>query len=295
MGNDLLEFNGMLAGLRAWSRAAGLLRGQRTRGIEAVQSTLRNYIAHPIGYNGGTPVDAALALRDLAEFINQLWGHHPTPGGRLYPAPVEREIAVLSWNDEGSVYLASAEALRDEVDVDGCSYILIRSVSRAGARPDDAYWSEFDARFETTQYPADYLWGPGTRGEALAWLDAEQPQGDIVDYIDRIFLLREHDGQIYPPMRPEVVAGLNQSEWQGTWHTVKADFPEHAFSHVRGRASSPADHARQGDCKACPAHHLASGDHERALRAAENILGPIHAQQPPRVCVPHALHWPHRF
>lgn len=294
VGSTLIDFNGMLAGLRTWARAASLLRGQRTRGIEHAMSNLRNAVAHPSGYHRTTPVEAARTLHDLTEFINQLWGH-PTPGGRLYPAPVERDIVVIAWNNEGSVHMAQADALRDDTGADGYVYLLIRSASRPGSRYEDAYWSAFDARFETTQFPSDYLWGPGSRSDALAWLDSEQPKGDTVDYVDRVFMLREHDGQVYPPMRPEVAAGLTEEEQRGTWHTVRADFPEHAFAHVRSLNGAPDAHARTGDCRICAAHHLGSGSHEQALRAAEDAIGVVTPRRLPAVRIPDSFFWPHRF
>ncbi|MEU5335596.1 hypothetical protein AB0G51_20005 [Streptomyces asoensis] len=294
VGTKLIDFNGMLAGLRAWARAAGLLRGQRTRGIEHAMSKLRDAVAHPTGYHRTMPVETARTLHDLAELINQLWGH-PTPGGRLYPAPVERDVVVMAWNDEGSVQMAQADALRDDTDADGYLYVLIRSASCPGSRYEDAHWSAFDSRFETTQFPTEYLWGPGSRSDALAWLDAEQPKGDTVDYVDRVFMLREHDDKVYAPMRPEVAAGLTEEEQRGTWHTVRADFPEHAFAHVRGLSGSPHAHARTGDCRSCAAHHLGSGSHEQALRAAEDANGVITAQRPPAVRIPDSFFWPHRF
>ncbi|MFI6357747.1 hypothetical protein ACIBJF_35125 [Streptomyces sp. NPDC050743] len=113
--------------------------------------------------------------------------------------------------------MGQADALRDDTDADGYLYLLIRSVSGPGSRYEDAYWSAFDARFETTQFPAEYLWGPGSRSDALAWLDAEQPKGDFVDYVDRVFMLREHDGQVYPPMHPEVAAGLTERPVPRRW------------------------------------------------------------------------------
>ncbi|MER8119863.1 hypothetical protein [Streptomyces sp. NPDC094031] len=294
VGTTLIDFNGMLAGLRSWARAAGLLRGQRPRRVEYAMSRLRDAVAHPTGYHRTMPVETARTLHDLAELINQLWGH-PTPGGRLYPAPVERDIVVMAWNHEGGVQMAQADALRDDTDVDGYHYILIRSASRPGSRYEDAHWSAFDARFETTQFPTEYLWGPGSRSAALAWLDAEQPKGDTVDYVDRVFMLREYDDKVYAPMRPEVAAGLTEEEQRGTWHTVRADFPEHAFAHVRGLSESPRAHPRTGDCSNCAAYHLGSGSHEQALRAAEDAIGVVTPRRPPDVRIPDSFFWPHKF
>ncbi|MBV9023888.1 MAG: hypothetical protein JO362_08870 [Streptomycetaceae bacterium] len=106
------EFNGMLNGLLAWARREGLIRGQFNRSLEPVQQALRNIVAHG-EYHLETPVEAARELSDLAEFINHLWGQ-PTPGGRLYPAPVRRDIVAIGWSDDGqSTRAGSADQLVD--------------------------------------------------------------------------------------------------------------------------------------------------------------------------------------
>jgi len=110
-----VEFNGMLSGLRGWARAAGLLRGQRNRGVERAVATLRNFVAHPTAPQTLTPVDTARTLSDLAEIINQLWGV-PTPGGRLYPAPAPREIVVIAWDDAHRSQVFLAKQLGDGTD-----------------------------------------------------------------------------------------------------------------------------------------------------------------------------------
>lgn len=156
------------------------------------------------------------------------------------------------------------------------------------------HWAEFDARYETTQYPADYLWGPGTRSAAAAWLEREQPQGDTIDHLDRVFLVRVHDGQILPPMRPEVAAGVIEAERSGNWYAVRADYPVDAFAHVRGRTEGSFGHARRGDCGACFVHVLGSGSHQQAIAAVAAVLGPVAPKHPPTVRVPHSRHWPDR-
>ncbi|MEU9247747.1 hypothetical protein [Streptomyces sp. NPDC048385] len=45
VGSTLIDFNGMLAGLRTWARAANLLRGQRTRCIEHSETGIRRTLA----------------------------------------------------------------------------------------------------------------------------------------------------------------------------------------------------------------------------------------------------------
>ncbi|MFI1890257.1 hypothetical protein [Streptomyces jumonjinensis] len=291
VGGELIGFDGMLSSLMCWARTVGLLRGQRARAYEKRLRDCRNRVAHSSGFHGSSPVEAARELCDLAEFINQLWGQ-PTPGGRQYPAPVRREVAVISWNDTGSVSLGAAAALHEDRETEGRSHVLIRTASLPGARPEDPHWMDFDTLYETTYYPTGYLWGPGTRSEALAWLDREQPEGDFADYMDRVFMVRVHDDRLHPPMRPEVAAGLNGTETEGVWHTLRADFPLDAFNHARGLQDPASKHTPgQGECPTCPVRVLASGAHSEALAAAETALGAIAPVRPAEAGVPHPLHW----
>lgn len=287
----------MLAHLNIWARRAGLLRGQRARHEERAWSDMRNFVAHGT-YGIEMPVEAARTLRDLAEFINQLWGA-PTPGGRCYPAAVPRVVAALSWNEAGHV-VWSEDALREQADepTNSSTFLLVRAVARRGVHPVDEHLLEFDSRFETTQYPSDYLWGPGSRAEALAWLEAAQPQGDAVDHLDQVLLAREHEGIVYPPMRPEVAAGIEAEHQPGRWHAVRADFPGDAFAHARGTLSDPGEHGQPGtDCPAqgCSVHVLGAGSYKEALAAAEQAHGTIEPEQPPRAVVPQRIVWPNRF
>ncbi|MEU1528068.1 hypothetical protein [Streptomyces fagopyri] len=299
VANQAIEFNGMLHGLRLWARTAGLLRGRRSRAVEEALARLRNYVAHPSGHHVDTPVEAARTVQDLAELINQLWGQ-ATPGGRLYPAPLRREVAVLSWNGSGRARMEPAHALAvpgpmEDQEDDEYQHVVVRAIPFVpGSRWDDAHWSEFDTRYETTRFPTDYLWGPGTREEAQAWLEQERPEGDSVDFTDRVFLVQDH-GRLLPPMRPAVAAGLPDDERLGVWHAVRADFPDDAFAHVRGSGDRSAGHARRpGNCPACSAEVLGSGSYDQALRAAAAALGPIQAVQLPSVRLPLSTFWPDR-
>ena len=294
-----IEFNGMLHGLRLWARTAGLLRGRRSRAVEDALAKLRNHVAHPTRHHIDTPVDAARTVQNLAELINQLWGQ-ATPNGRLYPAPLRREVAVLSWNDTGRSRMELADALiasglTEEPESDEYQHVVVRAVPfGTGSRWEDAHWAEFDTRYETTQLPTDYLWGPGSRKEARAWLEQERPEGDSTDFTDRVFLVQDH-GRLLPPMRPAVAAGLHGHERTGVWHAVRADFPTDAFAHVRGSGERNAGHTRRpGDCPACTAEVLGSGTYDDALHAAAADLGPIQAVRLPSVRLPSSLFWPHR-
>jgi hypothetical protein len=60
----------------------------------------------------------------------------------------------------------------------------------------------FDPRFETTRYPVELLWGPGTAEQARAWVEAHRPVDDEVDTLDRYFVIRHHGDRIGPPAAP---------------------------------------------------------------------------------------------
>ncbi|MFG3385565.1 hypothetical protein [Streptomyces rochei] len=300
VADQAIEFNGMLHGLRLWARTAGLFRGRRSRAVEDALAKLRNYVAHPSGHHVDTPVGAARTVRDLAELINQLWGQ-ATPDGRLYPAPLRREIVVLSWNGSGRTRMEPASALtvpdpvEDQESDDEYQHVVVRAIPFIpGSRWNDPHWAEFDSRYETTRFPTEYLWGPGTREEARAWLEQERPDGDSVDFTDRVFLVQDH-GRLLPPMRPAVAAGLPDDERAGVWHAVRADFPDDAFAHVRSSGDRSAGHTRRpGDCPACSTEFLGSGTYDEAHRAAAVALGPIRAVHLPSVRLPSSTFWPNR-
>lgn len=292
VGSGKVEFNGMLDGLRRWARAAGLLRGQRSRGIEGALAKLRNFVAHPIGYQLDTPVDAARMLHDLAEIINQLWGR-ATPGGRLYAAPVPRDVTAIGWSSSGRISIGHAQNLLVDAGDDDREYVLVRAVFYPGER-EDPHLMEYDARYETTAYPTQLLWGPGSRGDAAQWLKEHQPQPDTCDHLDRVFLVRHQEGRTLTPMRPQVAAALSADQRSGTWYTIRADYPSDAFAHARALSDKGTGHNHKGDCRACHTHTLAVGSYDQALAAATTALGPVTPEEAPDVCTPLTWNWPIR-
>lgn len=280
-------FNGTLDGLYRWARREGLLRGQRNRGREKTKARMRNHVAHPSGYHLFTPVEASQALGDLAEIINHLWGH-TTPGGRLYPAPVPHSIVAIGWRAaSGQTMVCRAENLAVSSE-DAFEYVLVRAVFSPG-EAEDPNLMEFDSRFETTAYPADLLWGPGTRAEALAWLTENNPASSTCDYLDRVFLIRHHDGHLSLPMRPAIAAGLPTHRRTGTWYAVRADDPREAFAHIRQQLDASAQHTPAGECRGCSAETLARGDHRQALAAAEQAGASVAPVDPADVKAPTAF------
>ncbi|MFD7924005.1 hypothetical protein ACFV3R_32970 [Streptomyces sp. NPDC059740] len=280
------EFNGMLTGLLAWARREGLIRGQRNRHTERALKALRNIVAHG-EYHLATPVEAARELSDLAEVINHLWGH-PTPGGRLYPAPVQRDVVAIGWSDDGERTIAGyADQLADAVDDEKFTYVLVRAVFCPGGVTDPNLL-DYDARRASTSFPAQYLWGPGPREQAVAWLSEHQPEPDLCDYLDQIVLVRLHDGHVDLPVYPGVAAGLPAAEQSGAWHALRVDRGLDALTHARALASAPAGHASTGECRHCPTETLATGDLVAVLEAVRSAGADTTPQIVPDVRTPFA-------
>jgi hypothetical protein len=203
----LIYFDGMLDSLLRWARAEGLLRGQRNRQLEPVLKKFRNDVAHGSGHHLVMPVDSARTISDAAEIINHLWGS-PTPGGRLYPAPIRRIIQVVAWAPGRTVMSGPAGRPPDPQFADW-TCALVRAV------PHDEGLMRLDALYESTTYPCDFVWGPGAWKDASAWLEQEQPPEDEVDVLDRLFFVQRHNGRLYLPRSPHVVAGLAEEERHG--------------------------------------------------------------------------------
>ncbi|MEU7822984.1 hypothetical protein [Catellatospora sp. NPDC049133] len=265
-----IAFNGMLDGLRSWARAEGLLLGQLNLRIETALTNLRNWVAHPNGHQLEGPSSAMGTLRDVAEIINQLWGHR-TPGGRLYPEPATRQIMAISWDPaSGDQFTEPAEHLLADDDASGLRYLIVRGVDEPD-HPGNLGLFGFDALHEATRYPAQWLWGPGDRASAADWLRQQQPQPDQVDHFDHLYLLRHHGGRLYRPMRHDVAASLTDQEREGTWFAVRADDPSRALLHVRGLLTAESC-GEQERCDTCSAMHLASGSFADVLAALPPVL-----------------------
>ncbi len=155
-----MDFRGGMAQLQEWARRENLLDGQRNKRLDPVHVSMRNAVAHPHYHLAMTP-DSARTIRDLAEMINRLWGHR-TPGGRLYPAPLDRQILVVAWTDseQGVTHTLLrdyqlADFLRDPAaTAEGpWTCIVVRGVF------EDESVMEFNAQYEYTNCPADLLWG----------------------------------------------------------------------------------------------------------------------------------------
>ena len=262
--------------LLRWAHQVGVLNGQTNKRVQlAVFGDLRNHFAHGSNVERlGTPVDSSRSINDVAEIINRLWGF-TTPEGRLYPSPIQRHPLVLSWNDAwpartGAEFRTIFTSELAQAPDDGWTYLLVLApdIEQHGLEA-------FDARYDTTSFPLKYLWGPGARDQARAWLAEHQPPSDEVTPLDRLFLIRRQGGKVYLPVRPENFLSLPREHRRGTWKLVMADFPNDAHYHVRhqnqGQRNCPQEHG-------CPVTVVATGSWgsvETRLRQLRPDLTPV--------------------
>jgi hypothetical protein len=262
---SVIRFDGMLDSLLRWAREVGLLRGQRNRVLDPVLRSMRDHVAHGAGSHLLMPMSSARAISDVVEIVNQLWGV-ATPGGRLYPAPVRREVQAVGWSPRGGIMTALAALAPDEPaagqaaagasgedPADDWTWVLVRAV------PHDEGLMRFDSLFEVTNYPCELLWGPGTAGEAAEWMGRERPLGDTVDVLDRLFLVQYHGNRLYLPRCPEIALGLASPERAGTWFLIRADSAMAAFGHARNVVMGGDGCSRRGPCQQCAAETLRRG------------------------------------
>jgi hypothetical protein len=221
-----LRFRGTLTQLLDWARQEALFAGQRTKYLEPYFVKDRNRVAHG-SYELVMPTDAARMIYDMGETINRLWGHR-TPGGRLYPTPIQRSTVLIAWTDGGNHITAlRPDQLRDFDPPGDWQWLVLLGVERDGAL------FEFDARYDRTVFPADLLWGPGGRAEAVEWLAEHGTRTDFYDNVDQPFVVQVADAKTYLPRRPGAALSLPTDRRGGTWHLLLADHPLEAFSFVR--------------------------------------------------------------
>jgi hypothetical protein len=136
------QFNGNMNSLLRWARAKGVFYGERNAVIEEAIRKLRNLGAHPHSVPLLNPQDSALAIRDVAELINHLWGHS-TPGGRLYGQQQHDQIFMVRWSSGGFDKLLTVQQFRElasqDRDKSECWWRIVKA-DHAG----DVYWFMID-------------------------------------------------------------------------------------------------------------------------------------------------------
>ncbi|WP_446210359.1 hypothetical protein [Micromonospora sp. IBSANI012] len=276
-----VRFRGMLTDLLRWARDHRLLRGQRVRRHEGLVVEMRNHLSHARPDHIHTPVDATIGLHDLAEFINQPWGV-AIPGGRRYPAPVQREVLAIGWSPTtGARAITRAENLTTEEDP-SWRWLLLRAVT------DDYEVERFDSRYVTTRLPAEYLSGPGRADDAVAWLASHQPPANETDPVDRLYLLRHDGNMLYLPQTPEVFAATPPEQRRGQWRLLRADNGNDAFVCVRALLNPHEDH---NNCL-CPVQRLTRGSWSKMREKLRHLQPTLVAHLPADVRVPTPLPWP---
>jgi len=166
--------------------------------------------------------------------------------------------------------------------------VLVRAV------PYDEGLRRLDALYESTTYPCDLIWGPGTWKDAAAWLEQEQPPEDEVDVLDRLFLVQHHNGRIYLPRTPDVAAGLAEEGQHGIWYLIQADYPSDALRHARAHAAGQC-RPETGPCTKCPAESVGAGTWLEMLTLAADTGRTVTPRRPPEIAVPSIRAWPRFF
>lgn len=263
-----IDFNGGLSALREWAQLAGLLEGQRNAVVESAIKEMRNAAAHPGRRHLLMPVSTARTMSDLAEIINHLWGHD-TPGGSLYPAPLTRDTAVLAWNTAtGDCATSLAANLAGQ---DGWEQYNVFAIVQAAWRSVDL--DTYDSWFETTAHRVDYRWGPGSRADALVWLDEHPPATDTVSVLGRKFMVRVESERVWRAMRPEIAASLPRDLRSGHWYLIGADSADRAFAHVRSVLNQETECGLADTCITCGARNFDQGEWLPVLSRAEISRG----------------------
>jgi hypothetical protein len=237
-----------------WAQRESLLPGQKPRVIfEEGTVSLRNSAAHPAGHWFGMPNDAAVAIADLAETINKLWGHD-TPGGRLYPGPLERELmAPARGPDETIIFYRAQDIEEVPEDRQSWTFELILAASHEPIH-------EFDRAFEMTAYPAERIAGPCSWQEAVRiWRTTpETKRHDTVEYKDRLFVVGVLNDQPEVPRSPAAFHALDRTAAASrSWYLIKADLSYDARGHVMhelGLTGNGRPPVGVGPCTRCPTY-----------------------------------------
>jgi hypothetical protein len=175
------------------------LPGSSTRHVDHALGELRNYAAHQEGRAVHGPPDSARTVRDVAEVINTLWGHR-VPGGRLFPAPVERvpRVASIARGGRGAAEMGLHHVHDlDPVEQDADFGVFLAAVAeQLTERRGDDWAFAHRPGLQWTIYPCEQIWIGDYAGlvraiESGTFTDL----GDRVEHLDRLFFVRRRDGQ----------------------------------------------------------------------------------------------------
>jgi hypothetical protein len=267
-----ISFDGSLTDLFAWARHEGLLPGQSTRRFDYVFPRMLNR-NRPIDYRVGSPPDSSRTIREVAEFINKLWGEN-TPGGHVFPGPSERALFALGWNAEDTErQVFRPEHFRTEPPRAGWSFIVALCTS------DDELLDQCHSDFAVTTFPSKVLHGPSNWAETAAFMEAYDGRHDAVENLDQYFVLPM--GRDEWARTPNQFAGLPRDYRSGRWVLIQADSPWAAYRHMRNHSTAPELHRLKGACGECWVSCVTSGGWRHVL----NVLSCLDVEvepEPPR-------------
>ena len=233
-----------------------LLPGRRSRRIDQSLVRLRNWAAHPEDYTLDYPPSVARGLNQIAEYINMLWWH-PSPHGRTFKTHVHRRPRVVGISPAGD---ASVELRPDQVATLASKYrmyafsVLLAAddeerLTDPTIGPNAGIEVVHTIGFQGTQFPCERLFEGGWRAlNAAVESGAFDGREDEVEWLERLFLVRDSDGGLDRPRAPNDVLAL-PDPIEGRWWPVTADGPWDAFAHVRDHQRLELD--QDGTCPEC--------------------------------------------
>lgn len=221
-----------LKALLDWARRERLLPGKRTRIVDRALSELRNYAAHPIERTVEDPVASARMLRDVAEYINCLWGVR-SEDGRLFGGPLRRRarVAAIHASDAAATMeLEQVETLPSD-ERTGTFAVFLAVDAEELILPFQGFAHR--EGFQGTTYPCERLWSGEWDDLVVSFRAGEFADvEDWVEHRDRVFLVRVEDEVPDNPRSPrDLLDAVDPPE--GSWIVVVADDPHEAYSHVR--------------------------------------------------------------
>jgi hypothetical protein len=246
-----------LGSLLAWARRVKLLPGRRSRRVDQSLVKLRNWAAHPDDYSLDYPPSVARGLCQIAEYINMLWGH-PSPDGHTFKTRVHRRPRVVGTSPTGE---ACVELRPDQVATLAAEYrehtftVLLAAddemhLTQPATGPNAGLELTYKPGFQETQWPCEQLFvGDWIELNAAAKAGTFDEAEDDVERLDRVFFVRECDGNIDHPRSPEDILALD-GDLAGRWWSIVADGPWDAYAHVRDHRHVDIDE-EDGTCPEC--------------------------------------------
>lgn len=257
-----LAFSGDLTDLFRWARHEGLLCGQRSRRFDIVYPRMLARL-RPLTYSLRMPVDSSRLIREVGEFINQVWGT-ATPDGQIFPTPLSRAVVILGWPPErNQIAKLRPDTFSEDRGRGSWEFIVLLAVES------DNQLFEFHSDIESTLFSARLLAGPMGWEETSDWLKIHPHESDTVDVLDRWFVARL-DSRDWARNLGQL-AGLSPSERQGKWILMQADFPIDAVVHARSLSNPAENHRAIGTCDRCWVSAKASGSWRRVLSVASDL------------------------